>query len=81
MHHEIAIKNMIHGPCGTFNPNSPCMAETITGNCGYPLYRRRSTALNGRSTIVKVNQQDIEINNSLFFKFFLLTIPIQIQYS
>ena len=68
---------MIHGLCGTFNPNSPCMAdgkcskqyprglvaETITGNCGYPLYRRRSTADNGRSTIVKVDPQDIEINN------------------
>ena len=77
MYHEIAIKNMIHGPCGAFNPNSPCMAdgkcskqyprgliaETITRNCGYPLYHRRSTANNGRSTIVKVNQQDIEIDN------------------
>jgi hypothetical protein len=38
-------------------------SETITGNCGYPLYRRRPTADNGRSTIVKVNQQDIEIDN------------------
>ena len=70
LHHEIAIENMIHGPCGTFNPNSPCMAdvkcskryprglvaETITWNYGYPLYRRRSTADNGRSTIVIVNQ-------------------------
>ena len=66
LHHEIAIKDMIHGPYGTFNPNSPSMAdgkcskqyprgllaETITGNCGYPLYSRRSAT-------VKVNQQDI----------------------
>ena len=36
---------------------------TITGNDGYPLYRRRSTADNGRPTIVKLNQQDIEIYN------------------
>lgn len=68
---------MIHGPCETLNPNSPCMvdgkcskqyprtiiSETITGNDGYPLYRRRSTADNGRSTIVKLNQQDIEVDN------------------
>lgn len=75
--HEVVTKNMIHGPCGTLNNNSPCMvdgkcsksypralvAETITGSDGYPLYRRRSTADNGRSTIVKVNQQDIEVDN------------------
>ncbi|XP_050065709.1 uncharacterized protein LOC126554705 [Aphis gossypii] len=76
--HEVVIKNMIHGPCGTLNQNSPCMmmdgkcskryprtliSETITGNDGYPLYRRRSTADNGKSTIVKLNQQDIEIDN------------------
>ncbi|XP_076269865.1 uncharacterized protein LOC143202298 [Rhynchophorus ferrugineus] len=67
--HEVVIKNMIHGPCGTLNQNSPCMmdgkcskryprtliSETITGNDGYPLYRRRSTADNGKSTIVKLN--------------------------
>ncbi|XP_065172041.1 ATP-dependent DNA helicase pif1-like [Atheta coriaria] len=68
---------MIHGPCGILNPNSPCMvegkcskryprqlvAETITGQDGYPLYRRRSIDDNGKSTIVKVNQQDIEVDN------------------
>ncbi|XP_072398185.1 uncharacterized protein [Diabrotica undecimpunctata] len=75
--YEVVIKNMIHGPCGTLNQNSPYMvdakcskryprtliSETITGNNGYPLYRRRSTADNVRSTIVKLNQQDIEIDN------------------
>uniref|UniRef100_A0A8D9E7B6 OTU domain-containing protein n=1 Tax=Cacopsylla melanoneura TaxID=428564 RepID=A0A8D9E7B6_9HEMI len=75
--HEVVTKNMIHGPCGTLNQNAPCMvdgicskryprtlvAETITGNDGYPLYRRRSIADNGRSTIVKVNRQEIEVDN------------------
>lgn len=75
--HDIVTTNMIHGPCGIFNPISPCMVdgkcskrypkqlipETISGNDGYPLYRRRSTDENGRSTIVKVNQQDIEVDN------------------
>ncbi|CAI6377043.1 unnamed protein product [Macrosiphum euphorbiae] len=65
--HEVVIKNMIHGPCGTLNQNSPCMmdgkcskryprtliSETITGNDGYPLYHRRSRVDNGRTTIVK----------------------------
>ncbi|KAL4144001.1 hypothetical protein QTP88_006246 [Uroleucon formosanum] len=70
--HEVVIKNMIHGPCGTLNQNShqcskryprTLISETITGDDGYPLYRRLSTADNGRSTIVKLNQQDIEIDN------------------
>lgn len=67
--HEVIAKNMIHGPCGILNPISPCMvqgkcskryprqlvAETITGNDGYPLYRRRSIDDYGKSTIVNSN--------------------------
>lgn len=68
---------MIHDPCGDFNRNSPCMvdgkyskrypsallSETVTGNDGYPLYRRRSTEDHGRTTIVRVNQQEVEVAN------------------
>ncbi|GBP75982.1 hypothetical protein EVAR_32233_1 [Eumeta japonica] len=81
--YEIVTKNMIHGPCGILNPSSRCMvdgkclkrfprqlvSETISGNDGYPLYRRRSTDNNGRSTTVKVNQQDIEVDNRWVFPF------------
>lgn len=75
--YEIVTKNMIHGPCGILNTNSPCMIdgkcskryprklvnETVTGNDGYPLYRRRSPVDNGKTTTVKVQGQNIEIDN------------------
>ncbi|KIH47189.1 hypothetical protein ANCDUO_22754 [Ancylostoma duodenale] len=74
---EIVTKNMIHGPCGPLNPNSPCMKdrkcskryprefiqETHTGNDGYPLYRRRKPGEGGFAAVVKVrmNNQQTEI--------------------
>ncbi|XP_055312023.1 uncharacterized protein LOC129574268 [Sitodiplosis mosellana] len=74
---EIIMKNMIHGPCGRFNKDSPCMsdgkctkrypkdltAETMTGSDGYPKYRRRSTEDNGKSFMLKVKGNDIEVDN------------------
>jgi PIF1-like helicase/Helitron helicase-like domain at N-terminus len=75
--HDIVSKNMIHGPCGSLNNNSPCMsdgkctkryprdllAETITGNDGYPLYRRRSTKDGGKSIKLKVLNNTIDVDN------------------
>ncbi|XP_050066405.1 uncharacterized protein LOC126555540, partial [Aphis gossypii] len=39
------------------------VAETVTGNDGYPVYRRRSKEDNGRTIKVKVQNQEIEIGN------------------
>ncbi|XP_048514946.1 uncharacterized protein LOC125501873 [Athalia rosae] len=75
--HDIVTKQMVHGPCGALNPLSPCMAdgkctkrnprplvaETVTGNDGYPVYRRLSKEDNGRTIKVKVLNQEIEIGN------------------
>lgn len=74
---DVITKNMVHGPCGTLNMRSVCMidgkcskryprqliSETVSDNDGYPLYRRRSTADNGNSAIIRMNNQDIEIDN------------------
>ncbi|CAB3224789.1 unnamed protein product [Arctia plantaginis] len=75
--HDIVTTQMVHGPCAALNPLSPCMAdgkctkryprplvaETVTGNDGYPVYRRRSKEDNGRTIKVKVQNQEIEIGN------------------
>ncbi|GFQ82483.1 helitron_like_N domain-containing protein [Trichonephila clavata] len=74
--HAVIIKNMIHGPCGKLNPNSPCMvdgkcskkypraftANTITDD-GYPRYRRRSTEDGGNLAAVHMQNGVIEVDN------------------
>ncbi|XP_017494025.1 PREDICTED: uncharacterized protein LOC108382138 [Rhagoletis zephyria] len=74
---DVVTKNMIHGPCGAFNNNSPCMSDgtctkryprnlvsdTITGNYGYPLYCRRSVEDGGKSIVLKVRNVDVEVDN------------------
>ncbi|GFX64018.1 ATP-dependent DNA helicase [Trichonephila clavipes] len=74
---DVVTKNMIHGPCGAFNNNSPCMSDgkctklyprklvsdTNSGNDGYPLYRRRSVEDGGKSVVLKVRNIDIEVDN------------------
>ncbi|GFS97745.1 helitron_like_N domain-containing protein [Trichonephila clavipes] len=75
--HAVIIKNMIHGPCGALNSNSPCMvdgkcskkypraftANTITGDDGYPQYRRRSTEDGGNSAAVHIQNGVTDVDN------------------
>ena len=65
--------NMIHGPCGNINYNSPCMKggkcrkryqcellkDMQTGDDGYPKYWRRSPSEGGFTIKVK----DMELDN------------------
>ncbi|XP_055941777.1 uncharacterized protein LOC129971825 [Argiope bruennichi] len=68
---------MIHGPCGSIYPLSPCMKdgnctkmyprdflkETQTGHDGYPLYRRWKPEDGGQVTIKKVRGSEVVIEN------------------
>ena len=67
--YDIVIKNMIHGPCGHYNPACVCMVEgkcskefpkafsthTDTNIDGYPRYIRRD---NGRHFVKEINITD-----------------------
>jgi hypothetical protein len=82
--HGIVIKNMIHGPCGQLNPNSPCMQdskciknfpkdfenETRENVNGYPRYKRRN---NGKTFQVRDKTVDnswvVPYNPYLLLKF------------
>ena len=68
---------MVHGPCGSHNPTSPCMKEnmcskkfprrllidTQTGDDGYPNYRRRAPDCGGNTCVLKVKGTEMEIDN------------------
>ena len=72
------VKHMIHGPCGQLNHKSLCMVEnrcskgfpkafekeTITGEDGYPLYRRRDPDNGGQKVTIGKGKQETVVDNS-----------------
>lgn len=68
---ELVMKHMIHGPCGVYNPKSPCMTNNICakkypktftnhtqiGNDGYPFYKRRDKSNGGHFGVIKMRQK------------------------
>ncbi|XP_071930166.1 uncharacterized protein [Coffea arabica] len=67
---SLVVKHMLHGPCGSLNPKSPCMRQnkkcknnypkdfcdfTKHGKSSYPLYRRRD---DGNSVMIRDHQLD-----------------------
>ncbi|UYV69604.1 hypothetical protein LAZ67_6004066 [Cordylochernes scorpioides] len=75
--HAIVIKQMVHGPCGVLNTNSPCMKDgkcskkypkgfcetTSTTEDGYPRYRRRCSAEGGLTSSVNMRGVTFDIDN------------------
>ena len=76
---KIVSTNMIHGPCGSQNPSSPCMvdgkcsknfpkplcAHTITDEgTSWPEYRRRAANDGGRTIKIKRGGREYEVDNS-----------------
>ncbi|XP_075444603.1 uncharacterized protein LOC142488115 [Ascaphus truei] len=74
----IVTKNMIHGPCGNININSPCMKEGIctkkfpkqflldtqSGDDGYPRYQRRAPSDGGYTATIHLrNNCNIQVDN------------------
>ncbi|XP_069965797.1 uncharacterized protein [Bactrocera oleae] len=74
---EIVKTHMVHGPCGVHNPQCPCMkngicskkfpkaftTETVTGEDGYPFYRRRSPKNGGRQASIQSRTKTFNIDN------------------
>ncbi|GFX33214.1 hypothetical protein TNCV_2353831 [Trichonephila clavipes] len=77
---------MVHGPCGSYNPRSPCMkngicskrfpkpfcTETVTGEGVYPFYRRRSPENSGIRTAIQYRANCIHIDNRWIVPFSLV---------
>ena len=81
--HEIVVRTMLHGPCGSANRNSPCMSDnkcsknfpknfsesTIIEVNGYPSYRRRKGVTFEKGDFVFDNRHVVPYNKYLTLKY------------
>ena len=77
--HQIMVSNMVHGPCGSINPDSPCMEhghcskkyprpflqETQLSADSYPLYKRRSPEDGGQVATITINLRGNRITKEI----------------
>ena len=77
--YQIVMSNIVHGPCGSINPNPPCMEhgqcskryprpfiqETQLGTDSYPLYRRRSPEDGGQVSTIAINVRGNRITQAI----------------
>ena len=77
--HQIVMSNMVHGPCGSINPQSPCMqdghcskkypkqynSETQLGADSYPLYKRSSPDNGGQVSTISMRIGGSRINQEV----------------
>lgn len=77
--YNLVMRHMIHGPCGRFNKECPCMVDnkcsknfpksfechTQVGNDGYPKYKRRSKEKGGCTGNInmKTYKKPFEVDN------------------
>ena len=54
--HQIVISNMVHGPCGNINPQSPCMQDGLC-NKNYPKWYISESQLGANSYLLAIQEK------------------------
>lgn len=77
--HAKVMAHMVHGPCGPFNPNCPCMIDnkcskkypkeflqcTEQGQDSYPKYRRRKPEDGGQTGTIRMKRNGRYVNQEI----------------
>ena len=66
--HTIVTQSMLHGPCGIYNPNSPCMVDGLC-KAKYPKEFRSTTVLSEDGFALYARPDDGTIHDKNGFRF------------